>query len=319
MAQLAAGHRFGRTLNTGVSLKNGPGIVRSVVFVPAHDADAILGATPHGMDALCLDLEDLTPASAKSVARGLWPDIAFELKSRGIAVFARVNGLHTGQATRDLQAICCAELDCVNLPKCESAADVEHFCKLLADVEAAKGLEPGRLRVRPVIETAAGIRAAHEIAAASPRVEYMGGVCGGEYGDLGASLGLRPLPDSRESLYLRSKVLVDVRAAGVRWPIGGGTPPTDVDGIRSFARENRALGYEGVQCANRPDFIAAVHDVFTPTPAEIERWSALLPLLDAAEQAGETVVELPGGPRIDVTVGDRIRDRFALAKRLGLV
>jgi citrate lyase subunit beta/citryl-CoA lyase len=299
-------------------LKTASGIVRSVVFVPAHDADAILSAAEHGMDALCLDLEDLTPASGKSAARDLWPSIGSELKSQGIVVFARVNGLHTGQTVADLEAVCCSELDCVNLPKAESADDVERFCKLLAAVEADKGLEPGRICVRPVIETAAGIRAAFEIAAASPRVEYMGGVCGGEYGDLGASLGVRPLPDSRESLYLRSKVLVDVRAAGVRWPLGGGTPTTDVDGIRAFAQENRALGYEGVQCANRQDHIDAVHDVFTPASSEIERWSQLLPLLEAAEVAGETVVELPGGPRIDVTVGRRVRDRLQLAVRLGL-
>ena len=299
-------------------MKPAPGIVRSVVFVPAHDADAILAAADNGMDALCLDLEDLTPRSAKSAARALWPDIGVELAARGTAVFARVNGLHTGETAADLQAICCLQLSCVNLPKCETAGDVRRLCALLSDVEAGKGLDPGRIRVRPVIETAAGIRAAYAIAAASPRVEYMGGVCGGEYGDLGASLGLRPLPDSRESLYLRSKVLVDVRAAGVRWPLGGGSPPTDVAGIREFARENRALGYEGVQCANRPDFVAAVHDVFTPTVAEIERWRELLPLLDRAAQAGETVVELPGGPRIDTTVGDRVRDRLDLARRLGL-
>lgn len=298
-------------------MRTAPGIVRSVVFVPAHDADAILAAAAHRMDALCLDLEDLTPASGKSAARNLWPEIGSELKSRGIVVFARVNGLHTGQTMADLEAVCCSQLDCVNLPKCESATDVEQFCKMLAAVEADKGLEPGRIRVRPVIETGAGIRAAFEIAAASSRIEYMGGVCGGEYGDLGASLGLRPLPDSRESLYLRSKVLVDVRTAGVRWPIGGGTPPTDVEGMRAFARENRALGYEGMQCANRPEYIEAVHDVFTPTKAEIERWSELMPLIEQAELAGDTVVELTGGPRIDVTVGARVRDRLQLAARLG--
>jgi citrate lyase subunit beta / citryl-CoA lyase len=301
-----------------LNTESGPGIVRSVVFVPAHDVDAVLRAADNGMDALCLDLEDLTPAAGKAVARGLWPDIAHELKSRGIFVFARVNGLHTGDTIADLQAVCCADLDCVNLPKSESAAEVRHFAELIDRIEAEAGLPRGHVRVRPVIETAVGIRAAYEIAAASPRVEYMGGVCGGEYGDLGASLGLRPLPDSRESLYFRSKVLIDVRAAGVHWPIGGGTPPTDVAGIRAFAVENRALGYEGVQCANRRDYIEAVHEVFTPTAEEVTRWRELLPLIEAAEQAGETVVELPDGPRIDATVGVRVRHRLALADRLGV-
>jgi citrate lyase subunit beta/citryl-CoA lyase len=295
-----------------------PGIVRSVVFVAAHDADAILAAAAHGMDALCLDLEDLTPRAEKDRARSLWPAVARTLNERGTIVFARVNGLTTGRTLDDLRAVCCPELRCVNLPKAESAADVEQFCSLVEQVEREKGLPAGGIAVRPVIETAAGIRAAYEIAAASRRVAYMGGVCGGAYGDLGASLGVRPLPDSRESLYLRSKILVDVRAAGVRWPIGGGTPPTDLEGIRAFAHENRALGYEGVQCANRSDHIAAVNEVFTPQQAEIREWRALMPLLDEAERAGETVIELPGGPRIDVTAGLRARERLALAERLGI-
>ncbi len=293
------------------------GIVRSLVFVSAHQADEVLRCATHGMDALCLDLEDLTPLAAKPAARQLWPWIAGELSARGTIVFARVNGLRTGMTANDLRAVCCPQLHCVNLPKAESAADVEEFCDLLERVESEKGLEPGRIRVRPVIETAAGIRAAYEIAAASDRIAYMGGVMGGAYGDLGASLGVRPLPDSRESLYLRSKILVDVRAAGVRWPIGGGSPPTDLDGVRAFARENHALGYDGVQCANRPDHIAVVHDVFTPGPDEVDRFRALMPLLERAEQAGETVIELPGGPRMDVSAGVRARERLTLADRVG--
>jgi hypothetical protein len=72
-------------MHLGDLLKTASGIVRSVVLVLAHDADAILGAAGHRMDALCLDLEDLTPASGKSIARGLWPDIGSELKSLGMA------------------------------------------------------------------------------------------------------------------------------------------------------------------------------------------------------------------------------------------
>jgi citrate lyase subunit beta / citryl-CoA lyase len=294
------------------------GIVRTVVFVAAHDLDAIMQASDNGVDALCLDLEDLTPLAAKEQARALWPDVAQRLQAKGILVFARVNGLATGLALDDLRAVCCPELHCVNLPKAESAEEVSEFCRLLAEVEAERGLEPDRIAVRPVIETAAGIRAGYEIAAASPRVAYMGGVCGGEFGDLGGSLGVRPLPDSRESLYLRSKLLVDVRAAGVRYPIGGGSPPTDLAGIEAFARENRALGYDGMQCANRADHIAIVNDVFTPSAAETQRWRAIMPLLACAEAAGESVIDPPGGPRMDVSAAIRARERLALAERLGV-
>ena len=55
--------------------------------------------------------------------------------------------------------------------------------------EGLKDLPLGYTLVRPVIETAMGVKNAYEIAAASPRVAYMGGVSGSMWGDLGASIG----------------------------------------------------------------------------------------------------------------------------------
>src|ERR1700750_871062 len=112
------------------------GIVRTVVFVAAHDLDAILQAAENGMDAVCLDLEDLTPLAAKEQARALWPDVARRLQAKSVLVFARVNGLNSGLALDDLRAVCCPELHCVMLPKAESAAEVSDFCTSLAKVEA---------------------------------------------------------------------------------------------------------------------------------------------------------------------------------------
>ena len=55
---------------------------------------------------------------------------------------------------------------------------------------------------------------------ASPRVAYLG-TGGGGQGDIARALGYRETPSGLETLYLRSKVLLDVRTAGITNPIGG--------------------------------------------------------------------------------------------------
>ena len=58
-------------------------------------------------------------------------------------------------------------------------------------------------------------RLAFEIATASPRVAYFGGGVS-RSGDIARSIGYRWTPEGTETLFLRSKVLVDARAAGGR-------------------------------------------------------------------------------------------------------
>jgi citrate lyase subunit beta/citryl-CoA lyase len=300
-------------------MDNPAGIIRSLVFVPAHDAERIRQVAANGMDAICLDLEDLTPRPDKEAARRLFPSIASELVALGTTVFARTNGLAGGAAAADLEAIVCPELHCVSIPKTEGPDEVTEFCAILAEVEARKGLPDGYTLVRPIIETAMGVRCAFEIAAASPRVTYMGGVAGGWWGDLSSSLGYIPTPTGEETGYVRSKVLVDVRAAGVPFPIGGGmTSSSEVDVARAFALENKQLGYNGVHCPAGAAVVAAVNEVFTPTAEEIEGWLRLIPELEQAEREGITATRV-GGTTLDLAGLVKVRQQLDLARRLGLI
>jgi citrate lyase subunit beta / citryl-CoA lyase len=299
-------------------VSNEPRVIRSLVFVPAHDENAILRAAEMGADAVGLDLEDLTPGPAKEHARNIFPSMAREMASRGVVVMARTNGFDGGMCEADIDAIVCPELHCLNIPKAESADAVARFCALVEKAEVAHGLLPGSTWVRPVVETARGIRLAYEIAAASPRIEYMGGVAGGFWGDLGATLGVIMSPSGTESLYLRSKVLVDVRDAGLRFPIGGGgTASTDRESVRRFALENKHLGYTGSFTYPRPEIIEVVNDVFTPSAADIAEWTAILPRLEEARAEGTIVIEVDG-KLYDTAAILRVRDQLDLVSRLGL-
>ena len=300
-------------------MSNEPRIIRTLAFVPAHDEGVILRAAGLGLDALGLDLEDSTPGPSKQRARDIFRAMAQEIAARGVLVMARTNGFRDGACEADLDAVLCPELHALNIPKAESAEDVQRFCSLLDRAEAAHGIAAGSVLVRPVIETARGVRAAYEIAAASPRVTYMGGVAGGFWGDLGATVGLIMSELGTESLYLRSKVIVDVRAAGVRFPVGGGSVATDDPAlVRRFATENKHLGYTGSFVPPRKDVVDIVNAVFTPTPAELAEWAAVLPRLEVARAEG-TVVEVIDGKMYDTAGIPRVRDQLDLAARLGLV
>src|SRR5437588_4734659 len=45
--------------------KNEPRIIRTMGFVPAHEEDKILASVDSGLDAIGMDMEDLTPRSGK--------------------------------------------------------------------------------------------------------------------------------------------------------------------------------------------------------------------------------------------------------------
>lgn len=269
-------------------------------------------------DAICIDLEDSTPAADKARSRGQFHSVAAEIAGSGIAVFVRVNAPGSG-LDEDLDAVICDELHCLSLPKVERANQVRDFESWIAIEEAAKGQEVGSIPIRPVIETPLGVINAYEIAASSSRVAYLGGVEGGIFGDLGGALGYVQTDGGTETAYLRSKILIDARAAEVPFPIGGGmTARRDPDGARQFARENRILGYNGVHCAADADVVAAINEELTPAASDVAAWLELMPAFEEAERAGATVAHIDG--RIYDLVGlVRVREQLDLAHRLGLI
>ena len=119
---------------------------------------------------------------------------------------------------------------------------------------------------------------------ASPRVSHMGGALS-RFGDIHQALGYRWTAEGEETLFLRSKVLVDAKAAGIRYPISGmwGGALDDLDGLRAFATSLRNLGYYGMMLGSA-EHVPLVHEVFTPTAEEIAYWRELDELAAEAER-----------------------------------
>ena len=146
-------------------------------------------------------------SAAASVAREFFDSLG--RRASCPLLFARVQPPSTGQTLKDLRAVVGPSLTGI-------AAAEDHIARptctcvdaLLACTEVDFGLELGQLVIYPILETAQAIRLAYEIAMASPRVAYMGGALS-RFGDIHQALGYRWTAEGEETLFLRSKVLVD--------------------------------------------------------------------------------------------------------------
>ena len=90
--------------------------------------------------------------------------------------------------------------------------------------------------------------------------------------------------EGEESLFLRSKVLIDAKAAGIRYPISGmwGGDRDDLDGLRAWATALRNLGYYGMMISD-PEHIPLVHEVSARRPRSSAYWQELDRLATEAE------------------------------------
>jgi citrate lyase subunit beta/citryl-CoA lyase len=264
--------------------------LRSVLFTRGDDRESLEKAVASGADSIVADLEEpRTPYNevdrerGRSVAREFFDA---QQAGSGPLLFARVQPWSTGQTLKDLRAVMGATLGGILVPKIQSPADVHAMDALLTCAEAEAGVEQGNVVLYPILETANAIRLAYDIASASPRVAYMGGAIS-RFGDIHQALGFRWTAEGEETLFLRSKVLVDARAAGIRYPISGmwGGDRDDLDGLRAFALKLRNLGYYGMMLGD-PVYIPVVHDVFTPSATDVAYWQDLDRLASEAERDG---------------------------------
>ena len=290
--------------------------IRSELFVPGNKEDWMRKAPRYGADALILDLEDSVPPDQKPAAREAVGRLVQELGAAGQTIVVRVNRLETGLTGDDLEAVVGPQLYAVLLPKVEGPADVVEVDTLLRHFERRQGLEIGRIFIDPALETASGIRQSWEIATASPRVAHMG-ASGGKGGDTARSIGFQWTPEGMETLFIRAKVLVDVRAAGVPYPMSGGWMDIhDLDGLRAAARQAKQLGYTGMHLIH-PSHVPVVNEVFTPTAAEVAHYQGLLAAMEAQRAQGGAAVTF-GGDMVDIAHEETARAMLQMAREMGV-
>jgi citrate lyase subunit beta/citryl-CoA lyase len=198
------------------------------------------------------------------------------------------------------------------IPKVESSEQIAEADGRIAEIKSNYGITRP-IWLMPILESALGIENAFSIAKASPQIVAI--TIGLE--DYTADLGVVKTLAGNESLYARQRVVNASRAASVQAIDSVFGDVGDLEGLRTWALNSRALGFEGMGCVH-PTQIPVIHEAFAPSAAEIERARKIVSAYDEAQGKGLGVVSL-GSKMIDPPVVHRALKLMARAKAMGLV
>lgn len=280
----------------------GATLPRSYLYVPGNAADKLAKAVGRGADALIVDLEDAVPVAEKDNARAAvvaW--LAGQPAGGPVELWVRVNsGDLRAVDVRALAGI--AALTGIVLAKVEDADDIERTASLLAETDDTTTL------LMPLIETAAAVLSAREIASASRVHQLQIGEV-----DLTGETGIIPGEDEAELAGLRTLIVLASTAAGINPPVGPVSRITgDMAAFEVSTRRARRQGFMGRACIH-PAQLPVAHAVFSPSEAEIAEARSVIALVDAAEAQGSGVVLDAAGRLIDPAVLHSARRTLALA------
>lgn len=232
--------------------------LRTVLFVPGSRPERVDKAIASGADLVCIDLEDSVPEEGKDAARQF---AIARAAAEDASIAIRINGLVTEHGLRDLLAL-----------RESSAVPAALFLPMVdspGHIAIARGvLDQATPPLVPLVEAAAALRVAHDIAA-SPAVAAM--MFGG--GDLSAELGValawEPLLAARGQFVLaaagRGIGLIDVPFVSL----------DDSEGLAEECGKAKALGFTA-KAAIHPSQIPAIQNAFSPSPEEINEARAAL-------------------------------------------
>ena len=269
--------------------------IRTMLFIPAHKLDWVRKVGRYRPDAVVLDLEDAVPPALKKEARGLARQAIGLLRDQDIAAFVRINALGEGGAD-DVPELATPGFSGVMLPKANDVEQIRLLDRLLCHAEGKAGLPLDSVAIMPLPETARGIWAARDLAAARPRCRGIIGVISGPVsGDVARAVGFRPTMEGSEQLYVASKMVLDSRAGGAPYPMGSliGTALDDLDGVRTLARRAKAFGYSGAVLIH-PSHVAVAAEVFAPTAEEVDYYRGMIEAMREAQARGDGAVSYRG-------------------------
>lgn len=285
---------------------------RSRLYMPGNNPALMLNGGLFGADCVILDLEDSVAPAEKDAARVLVRNTLMAIDFGGAEKIVRINPLSTEYGEPDIEMVVPARPDTLLIPKCEVADDVVAVEKILQKIEKKSGIKD-EIFLMPLIETAAGILNAREIAASSPRVVAL---CFGAE-DFTADMGIERTREGRESFVARSLLVLGARAAGVQAIDTVFSDIGDTEGLIESTKEAMALGFEGKGVIH-PAQIKPVHSVFAPSPERIEYAKKVINAIEEARKRGSGVATLRS-KMIDAPIETRARKIMNLAEALGLI
>ena len=277
---------------------------RSFIFTPGLRPDMFPKALASGADIVCVELEDGIAPKDKAAARANAIEL-FESPQAddGVERIVRINSLREGFGMADVQAVLASETPppALMMPKVRTPDEVV----LLDDLLTERGHDT---RLHVIIETNAGLEAAHDIASCSPRIDAM------FFGGVDMAAELRCQNAWEPLLYARSRVVHAAAGAGLDVIDVPYLDLQDPEGMTRAAIQARDLGFCG-KGAVHPRQIPALNRVFTPSPERIARARRIIAEFEAAD-TGLVVID---GKLIEKPVLREMHRIVAIADRIGAV
>ncbi len=254
---------------------------RSLIFVPGNSMRFVEKAKTLPADIICFDLEDSVPDDEKDAARRIIAEtlLARRQEYNGI-VYVRTNSPESGLIPDDLKAVLQVGIDGIVVPKVNDVSEMLEIKKHIVMLE--KERKTDKIALMPSIETARGVVNAYLIASAEERIKAL------VFGVFDFLYDMRLDYDEHDPLgysYVRAKIPVDARAAGVHAIDAIWQKIDDIDGLIRDATMARRLGYSGKSIIH-PSQIEPVHKVFRPSKNEVEWAKKVVQALGPAMKKG---------------------------------
>ena len=290
---------------------------RSCLAVPGSSPKMLDKARGLPADQVFMDIEDAVAPLAKPEAR---KNIVAALNEGGYddkVRVVRVNDWTTQWTYADVVEVvegAGANLDCIMLPKVQTADQVVALDLLLTQIEKSNGLEVGRIGIEAQIENAQGLINVDAIATASPRVETI--IFGPA--DFMASINMKSLVVGEQPPgydvgdayhYILMRILMAARANDLQAIDGPYLQIKDVDGFARVAGRSAALGFDG-KWVLHPGQIEAANEVYSPRQDDYDHAELILDAYDYATSAA-------GGAMGAVMLGDEMIDEAS--RKMALV
>jgi len=262
-------------------------LMRSLMFVPAHNQHLLESSLKRDADVLLLDIEDSVPQVEKQQARD---NIKSFVSCEAFAnfqggVFARVNDRESGELLKDLYQLTISGITGFVYPKSNKEEDVYFVGKLLETIEYEKQLPVGTFKVIPLIETAGAVMNIQEICKACPnRVVAVAFGCE----DYVTSLRGQHDSDGESIFFARNMIVNGARACGVIPIDTVHIKVHDLEDLERNLKLSKKIGFEGMLVLN-PKELPLVHQYFSPTEEEIAWAEEMVALYEEAQREGRGV------------------------------
>jgi len=265
--------------------KNSHYLLRSLMFVPAHNQRLLNSAVRVQADVLLLDVEDsVQPLINKQVARDNIIHYVTDGLFNNRIIFPRINDRESGELLKDLLQLTIPGITGFMYPKSYTGDDIYFIDKLLETIEYEKNIPLGTFKLIPLIETTGAVLNAQDICKSSSRVIAIAFGCEDFVTDMG---GVHD--DYGQSIFTaRSMISMAARANNIAPIDTVHIKVHDLDDLERNLIIAKNLGFEGMLVLN-PKELPLVHKYFSPSIEEVQEAEEMIRLSELAYREGKGV------------------------------